>query len=166
MVSFCLSFPQMYTLWWSSICSFFLRRLLRRVSWRTIREFDLEEQFCCYSLLLSYCFFYHRPRPQEPTQPVPAAEILLLPLQTPSPWWWVSAHMWWLQLFVWDLILQRLRWPCVTFWTSRCQKSPYRSCSCFVSFICHPSGAQSLRIFLQVGHSGLQSNQGCTFSTS
>lgn len=63
-----------------------------------------------------------------------------------------------------DLILRRLRWPCVTFWTSRCQKNPDHSCNCYLFFfVCRPHTAQWLWTFLQVGHSGLQSNQGFTF---
>lgn len=39
-----------------------------------------------------------------------------------------------------------------------------RSCSCYLFlFVCRPHRAQCLRTFLQVGHSGLQSNQGFTF---
>lgn len=52
-----------------------------------------------------------------------------------------------------------------TCWTSRCQKSPDCSCVCdpLIPHRQSPQGGQSLRSFLQVGHSGLWGNPSLTF---
>lgn len=133
--------------------------------WKKI--LTLKKTFIVHHSDQSYCFYHRQPPPPHHPSPHGLSLLLksssclcnLLTFVTSQRVYMIGRVV-----CVSDLILRRLRWPCVTFWTSRCQKSPDHSCSWYLFwFVCRPHRAQCLWTFLQVGHSGLQSNQGFTF---